>query len=409
MDRAQTRVHRSLTATGPLSQCRTAVSLHSHTNHSKETLDFLPRYIDFHRIPILSRLLRAEINRRQRNGNKVDFSRAYWTPPVTARMVLESEKLQIDQKLGLAAMVSITDHDTIAAPLSLQQEAQTDWVPVSVEWTVPFRGNAFHFGVHNLPSARAVDVMATLSDYTANPSEETLADLFAFFDSSPDTLIVLNHPCCNFVRVPAEQHWATLRQLMAKLRSWIHATEVNGMRPWNENQDALRLADEYDLPVVAGGDRHGCRPNAMLNLTAAETWDEFVSHVRTDHRNDVLLLPAYTEPVRLRELATAADVLRRYPRHPYGQRRFTDRIFANVEGYSWHPLSFYWDGGDSVPVWLAPIVTSVIALGSDPVRPVLRRLLSLSGPDYGSEAASTLEETKFEARSPLDQRPVQDQ
>lgn len=391
MSRAQTRVHKDVRAV-PLVNFRTAVSLHSHTNNSKEALDFLPRYIDFHRIPILSRLIRAQVERHERNGNRVDFSRAYWTPPVTAKMVLDSEKLQIDKGLGLAAMVSITDHDTIAGPLSLRQKSTEDWVPISVEWTVPFRGNAFHLGVHNLPAESAVDMMATLSHATSDPVEETLTTLFALLDSSSEVLVVLNHPCCNFGRVQAEQHWATLRQFIAKFRTWIHAIEVNGMRPWNENEDALRLAEEYDLPVVAGGDRHGCRPNAMLNLTRAETWNEFVAQVRSDRHNDVLVLPAYEEPVRLRELATAADVLRRYPHHPYGQRRFTDRVFANVEGYSWHPLSFFWDGGDAVPMWLAPVVSAVIALGSDPVRPVLRRVLSLGGPDYGSEAASTLKE-----------------
>lgn len=392
MNRAQTRVHRNIKAAGPLSAFRTAVSLHGHTNNSKEALDFLPRYIDFHRIPIISRLIRAEVDRHQRNGKSIDFGQAYWTPPVTAKMVLDSEKAVAEKALGLAAIVSITDHDTIAGPLSLRQKPGEDWVPISVEWTVPFRGNVFHLGVHNLPADSAAEIMKTLSHFTSDPAEETLADLFALLDSSPEILTVLNHPCCNFSRVQAEQHWATLREFIAKFRPWIHASEINGMRPWNENQDALRLAEEYDLAVVAGGDRHGCRPNAMVNLTRAETWSEFVSQIRVDGSNDVLVLPAYDEPVRLRELATAADVLRRYPRHPFGQRRFTDRIFANVEGYSWHPLSFYWDGGNAVPMWLAPVVTTVIALGSDPVRPVLRRVLSLGGPDYGSEAATTLKE-----------------
>lgn len=391
MNRAQTRVHKNVRAVGPLSNFRTAVSLHSHTNNSKEALDFLPRYIDFHRIPIISRLIRAEMERHRRSGNTIDFRRAYWTPPVTAKMVLDSEKAQADKALGLAAIVSITDHDTIAGPLLLRQK-HVEPVPISVEWTVPFRGNSFHLGVHNLPPDSAVDILTTLSRYTSEPVEEALTDLFALLDSSSETLIVLNHPCCNFSRVQPDQHWATLRQFIEKFQSWIHATEVNGMRPWNENQDVLRLAEEYDFPVVAGGDRHGCRPNAILNLTSAETWPEFVSQVRAEGQNDIVILPAYNEPVLLRELATAADVLRRYPHHPFGQRRFTDRIFANVEGYSWHPLSFYWDGGDAAPIWLAPVVRTVIALGSDRVRPVLRRVLSFGGPNYASEAASTLKE-----------------
>jgi len=375
------------------SEFRTAISLHSHTCHSKETLEFLPRYVDFHRIPVLSRLIRYEVKRYESRNNKtVDFRRAYWTPPVSPAMVLASETAQIRSGLGLNALVSITDHDTIAGPLSLREHAETASIPISVEWTMPFEGNCFHIGVHSLDPAVSVEVMRELSRYTSQPAEETLDGLFALLDSNPETLLVLNHPCCNFVRVGASKHWSTLRQFLARCRPWIHALEMNGMRPWSENQDVLRLSEEYDIPIVAGGDRHGCRPNTMLNLSQGKTWADFVAQIRDERASDLIVLRTYDEPVRLRELATAADVLRRYPQHPYGQRRFTDRIFADVEGYSWHPLSFYWDGGDSAPNWLLPVVTAVLVLGSDPLRPVLRRFLSLRGPDYSSEASSTLTE-----------------
>ena len=392
MRRAQTRVQKLMTAHKLTSEFRTAVSLHSHTNHSKEKLDFLPRYIEFHRIPVVSPLIHSELKRyAERNGKSLDFQRAYWTPPVNPRMVFDSEAAQI-KKLGLVALVSITDHDTVAGPLSLQRQLSQFHVPVSVEWSVPFSGNIFHMGVHNLPADRAVSLMDEFARCTNTPSEEAIRDLFELVDAYSDSLIVLNHPCCNFVRVEAKKHWATLRQFVANYRPWIHALEVNGMRPWNENEQVLRMAEESDFPVVAGGDRHGCRPNAVLNLSTTETWAEFVTEVRIERRSDILILPEYDEPVRLRELATAADVLRRYPRHPYGQRRFTDRIFGEMEGYSWHPLSFYWDGGDGQPAWLPAIVSAVVALGSDGVRPILRRLFSMRGPDFSSEAASTLTE-----------------
>lgn len=393
MNRAQTRVHRKTHSRTAASQYRTAFSLHSHTNHSKEALDFLPRYIEFHKIPVLSRLVHSELKRyEESNGKTIDFHRAYWTPPVNPQMVLASETSQIEEKLGLAAIVSITDHDTIAGPLSLHTQSGLATLPISVEWTVPYAGNTFHMGVHGLPLSRAADMMERLRHSTANPVEEDLSELFADLDRLSETLLVFNHPCCNFVNVAAEKHWSSLRKFVAQCRPWIHAVEVNGMRPWKENQDALRLAEEYDLPVVAGGDRHGCRPNTMLNLSRAGTWSEFVAQIRCDRCSDVLVMPAYEEPVRWRELATAADVLRRYPHHPYGQRRFTDRVFAEVEGYSWHPLSYYWDGGNGVPRWLQPIVMTVLAAGSNQVRPVLRQFLSWRGPDYSSEASRTLTE-----------------
>lgn len=392
MNRAKTRVYREIEAFRPASLFRTAVSLHSHTNHSKEILDFLPRYIDFHRIPIVTGLVHSELKRYEnRNGRRVDFRRAYWTPPVGPRSVFDSEKSQIEEKLGLKAVVSITDHDTIDGSLALHGEQSAESAPISVEWTIPYAGNAFHMGVHHLSPATAVETMKRLAQHTADPVEEKLDEVFPLLADSPDSLLVLNHPCCNFVRVGAAQHWATLRRFIAQCRPWVHALEINGMRPWNENQTVLRLAEEYDLPIVAGGDRHGCRPNTMLNLIEGETWSDFVGGIRSGRRNDIFVLADYEEPVRLRELATAGDVLRRYPHYPYGQRRFSDRIFADVEGYSWHPLSFYWEK-KRMPLWLRAAVALVIALGSDPIRPILRHFLSLRGPDYSSEATSTLAE-----------------
>jgi len=375
-----TQVLRQTDAVKPTPRFRTGLSLHSHTHHSKESLDFLPRYLEYHNTPVVTRLVQGRFARyKQETGKVIDFTKAYWTPPLTPALVLESEAKQIHEKLGLAPIVSITDHDTIDAPLELQNQTTTAVVPVSVEWSVPFEGNCFHLGVHHLPLSRAPQTISELAEFTRHPSDERLCALLAYLDSQPETLLVLNHPCCNFVKVPAEQHWGSLRSFLRLCRPWLHAIEINGMRPWKENLKVAPLAESYDMPIVAGGDRHGRRPNTMLNLSEADTWGEYVSDIRSRRANTVLVLPAYEEPVRLRELATAGDVLRRYPHHPYGRRRFTDRIYADVEGYSWHRLSFYLDGGKGTPVWLPPIAKVVIALGSDPARAVLRRVFSMAG------------------------------
>jgi hypothetical protein len=133
------------------------------------------------------------------------------------------------------------------------------------------------------------------------------------------------------------------------------------------------MEEEYDLPVVAGGDRHGCRPTTLLNLTQAATWADFVAEIRSARQSDVLILPAYEQPLGLRQLEIVADALRDYPHYPYGQRRFTNRTFVDLDGYGWHPLSFYWEGG--VPLWLRPFLGIFVVLGSSRVRPILRRTL----------------------------------
>lgn len=376
MNRARTRVLKLRESASQMRDFRTGVSLHSHTCHSKEVADFIPFYIE--RIPILNRMIGSRLKRyEERSGKKIDFRRVYWTPPVLPRTVLASERAQIEQSLGLAALVSITDHDTIAAALALRQEADTASIPISVEWSIPFAGNTFHLGVHNLPPSRAVEIMKDLSGYTADPSEKLLLDLLTVLDECPEILVVLNHPYFDFARQGAERHRSSLRQFLSLCRPWIHALEIAGMRPWREGQEVLRTAEEFDLAIVAGGDRHGCRPNGVLNLSQAETLGEFVADIRGKRENAVLVLPACEEPVSFRELQIVADVARHYPSYPYGYRQFTDRTFVDLPGYSWHPLSFYWSGG--MPLWLRPIFAGLRTLGRNPVRAVLLGLLSLLG------------------------------
>src|SRR5207245_1747573 len=79
-----------------------------------------------------------------------DFSRAYWTPPLTPASALRLEREQIE-RLGLRPMISLTDHDDIEAPAALQLACDPRETPVSVEWTVPYAASILHFGIHNLP------------------------------------------------------------------------------------------------------------------------------------------------------------------------------------------------------------------------------------------------------------------
>jgi hypothetical protein len=376
MNQAQTRVWRLSESSGRLREFRTGISLHSHTCHSKEHADFVPAYIQ--RIPVLNRLIASSSKSYEdRTGIPIDFRRIYWTPPVLPGIVLASEKAQIEEELGLAALVSISDHDTIAAPLALRQKDATAAVPISVEWSVPFAGNTFHIGVHHLPPTRSAEIMEALSRYTAEPAEDVLGDLLAHLGSHPEVLLVLNHPYFDFGRLGTVEHRSSLLQFLSRHRPLIHGLELGGMRPWRENQEVFRLAEEYNLPVVAGGDRHGCRPNGVLNLSQADTWGDFVADIRQNCRNDILLMPACEEPVQMRELQIVADASRHYHCYPYGYRQFTDRVFVDLEGYSWHPLSFYWSGG--MPLWLRPVIGALGALGSRPVRAVLRRFLSMLG------------------------------
>ena len=94
-----------------IKQFRTGVSLHSHTMHSKERLDFIPRMAAS--LP----LLQGEINRLSKrfeafHGHPIDFNRGWWTPPLDPLAAVRLESSQI-ASLGLSPLVSLTDHDNL--------------------------------------------------------------------------------------------------------------------------------------------------------------------------------------------------------------------------------------------------------------------------------------------------------
>ena len=121
------------------------VSLHSHTNQSKETLDFISELSkDW---SFLQPVIRWGERRSKRlTGIDANYARAYWTPPLTPSLAFDLERKQIEEKLQIQGLVSITDHDEIDAPMLLRTVPSSRHIPVSVEWTVPFGVSAFHLG-----------------------------------------------------------------------------------------------------------------------------------------------------------------------------------------------------------------------------------------------------------------------
>ncbi len=314
----------------------TAISLHGHTRYSRESLDFIPAYAQ------KNPLLHWALCQQKRRCKKVqaDFASAYWTPPLTAEAAYQIERSQIENDLDLASIVSLTDHDTIEAPLRLRDSGRE--VPVSLEWTVPFRAIDVHLGIHNLPAGKARGLLAEMQVYTDNPREEKLLQLLAALSEIPEVLVVLNHPLWDISGAGAVGHPRALDEFLRQCNSLVHAFEVNGMRAWAENQAVLALARAWNQPVVSGGDRHGCEANAVLNLTRAASMAEFVHEIRKDGRSHVLFMPRYRESLNLRMLQTVIDVVQDYPFHPLGHA-WDDRVFHTDKSGTMQPLSALWE------------------------------------------------------------------
>ena len=325
-----TQIHRFNPQADFAQNYRKGVSLHSHTMHSKEYLGRLPSYIA--KFPVGSYIIEREVGRLHLyHGRIIDFRRFYWTPPLSPREAYRLESEQIERKLGLSALVSLSDHDTIEAGMHLRMLAETRNAPISVEWSVPHGQAVFHIGVHNLPPARAAVWMKQFAAFTAEPDSRKLRELLANLSSEPSVLIILNHPFWDADSVGPEQHRNALRQFLSGFQWMLHALELNGMRSRRENREVLRLGEELNLPLISGGDRHGCEPNATLNVTSAADFNGFVAELREERRSTIVLMPQFFEPLRLRLLENAWHALADAPGE-FGRRHWVTRVFIEDNG-----------------------------------------------------------------------------
>jgi hypothetical protein len=369
----KTRLH-ILRETEKLSSlAKTGVSLHCHTEHSKEMLDFVPHYAE--KLPIISTFWRKEQDKYlEKEGKAIDFSTAYWSPPLTAQAVYEIEKQQINDA-GLEAIVSLTDHDSIGANLEINQQHENSRAPISLEWTVPFDYGFFHVGVHNLPEAQAVEITKRLLDVTfveANHTDEKLTEVFAMLNELPEVLVILNHPLWDIEIVGKQRHEALLKEFVKRHGRWIHAFEINGFRSWSENKAVVEMAEALGIPIATGGDRHGCKPNTVINLTRADTFEEFVNEIRVEKRSEVVLMPEYEYPLHSRQLQSFSEILSHYPGFVEGRRRWFDRVFFdNGDGEGVRNLASHgWRLGG--PKWLRAAIWTLGFLGSPGMRPFFR-------------------------------------
>jgi hypothetical protein len=349
---------------------RSGVSLHSHTNQSKETLDFLANFGNQYPAmrPLLSRLERRS---EAMHGVRVNYAASYWTPPMTPKLAFDLESRQIE-KLDVAPMVSLSDHDNITAPMLLRTVPSARQIPVSVEWSAPYGGvQDFHLGVHNLPSARAAEWMATLADFTANPSNARLTEILIALHEEPNVLVVFNHPLWDLFLVGGEKHEFLVNEFLQKNGAYLHALELNGLRHWDENRSVRRLAEKWNMLLISGGDRHGVEPNANINLTNATSFTEFVHEIRSGKKSNVLFMPQYAEPWKHRILQSTLDAIRDYPDFPQGSRTWDERAYHPDANGVVRPLSELWPKGRA-PLAIGWTIRLVQLLGKGPVSGGLR-------------------------------------
>jgi hypothetical protein len=258
------------------------------------------------------------------------------------KMAFELEAGQI-RGMGLEPLVSITDHDTIEAPMLLRTVPSARHIPVSVEWSAPFGDTEFHLGIHNLPSADGPEWMQRFTEFTAEAEaarhceeeygarveamDRRLLAMVRELSETPGVLVVFNHPVWDLHKVGEAVHRREVMRFIAAVGGAIHALELNGLRHAKENREVLRLARDTGYLLISGGDRHGLEPNANVNLTQARNFREFVDEVRIERRSHVLFMEQYAKPWEGRILQSTLNAVTDFPEFIEGWQRWDERAF----------------------------------------------------------------------------------
>ena len=269
-------------------------------------------------------------------------------------------------------MVSLSDHDDIQAGWMLKVlEPQA---PISVEWTIPFGPSFFHLGIHNLPQQRAAAAMRDLAAFTAAPSKNRLAELLTALDELREVLIVMNHPLWDEACIGAVEHARLAGRFLERFGERVHALELNGLRPWRENRRVAAWrtfgAATYSIPATAW-------PGSRMRLNSIHAADVASSSTSGAMVSDIVFMPQYLEPLRVRMIGTMCDIVRDYPDPPLARRRWNDRVFYRDDDGVVKPLSAHWQGNEPWPVKC--FLGGLRALTSLLVRAALRFALPSAG------------------------------
>jgi predicted metal-dependent phosphoesterase TrpH len=288
----------------PDREFRYAVSLHNHSCHSIEKLAALNHVVKKTYMRPLSGILQSSFGLggiANLNYAEVTFNPPY-TPEDVYRMEAESAARWGFQGVHLA----ITDHDEFAGNLALLQERPDlkGHIAVSEELSLWFHGHLFHLGVCHLPESRAEETHAQIQ---AAARDQRYDELFETLAAS-GCLVVFNHPLLPW---GPEAKIIPATELLSRYGWAIHALEVNGMRPYEENQRVLELAQQWRKPVVGGGDSHLLVASSILSLSSAATFKDFIAEVKDGHAVP-FVTPDYFAPLRWKLFLRVLFFISRY-------------------------------------------------------------------------------------------------
>jgi hypothetical protein len=258
----------------PSREFRSAVAIHTHSNHSVEKMRPLDSVMGLWFMAPLRAIVRRAFGLHRVADLK--YADLWYNPPYSPEEVLRMEAKSV-RALGFEdVLLAITDHDEISGAVELRKRcpAEAHRFALSEELSVRYEGHLFHMGLTGLPEDRVAETHAAIQSAA---QERRLDDLFDLLRAAR-CLVVLNHPLIPWSRGDAH---ATAVSLLKRYGSFIDAVEFNGMRGHKENQRVLELARYFNKPVVGGGDSHLLLASSALCGSDANSYSDFVEEVKS--------------------------------------------------------------------------------------------------------------------------------
>lgn len=106
------------------------------------------------------------------------------------------------------------------------------------------------------------------------------------------------------------------------------------------------MARETARLLISGGDRHGLEPNAMLNLTSARTFTEFVEEIRKEQCSHLHVMEQYRGRWEQRIVRSTLDAVTDFPEFMPGWQRWDERVFHSDELGEMRSLRELWATGE---------------------------------------------------------------
>ncbi|HLV88920.1 MAG TPA: hypothetical protein VKV39_18180 [Candidatus Sulfotelmatobacter sp.] len=281
-----------------------AVSLHNHSHHSVEKLAALNHVVQRSFMRPWSGILQKSFGLG--DVPNLNYAEITFNPPYSPEDVYQMEATAASRWGFDGVHLAITDHDECAGGLALLHNRPdlNGRIAVSEELSLWFGGHLFHLGILHLPEYAAEE---THTQIQAAARGKRYDELFEILSAS-GCLVILNHP---LVAWGPGANTIPVTDLLSRYGWAIHALEVNGMRPKEENDRVLELAQKWQKPLIGGGDSHLLVASSMLSLSRAATFKDFIAEVKDGHAVP-FVTPEYFAPLRWKLFLRVLFFISRY-------------------------------------------------------------------------------------------------